>query len=350
MKKALILSGIVLGLFVVSSFFMTKIVYDQSFPRFERFDDSINASLRYEDIEDIYERELFNFKSSGNILQGYLYPIDNPLGLMVIVHGLGGGADSYIPYAKWFLDQGFMVLMYDATGSFDSEGDSTKGFPQSLIDLEAALNYISEDNTLNRLDLVLFGHSWGGYAVANSLYLNDSIKAVVVASAPYKSLDMTFEQAKKSMGFFTYTQWPFLALYERLLFGNYTSFSAIDAINESEAPVLIIHGLHDDVVDINGSAIMARRNDITNPNAHFMTRDLENRDGHNDLFRSLDAVNYLETLNIDYRALYETHDENIPYELKQAFYAGVDRFLVQELDEDLMQAIYAFLLNALSTE
>ena len=41
--------------------------------------------------------------------------------------GIGGGADSYLPQITYFLDQGWRVFAYDATGSFDSEGKTTKG-------------------------------------------------------------------------------------------------------------------------------------------------------------------------------------------------------------------------------
>lgn len=283
-------------------------------------------------------------------MQGYLYRQDNPLGLMVIVHGLGEGADSYLPQAQWFLEQGWMVLMYDATGSFDSEGRSTRGFPQSLIDLEAALAYIESDETLNEHDLVVLGHSWGGCAAANSLHLSDAIKAVVAVSAPAHSLEMIFEQAQKSLGVFTYTQWPFLMVYERLSFGEYATYDAVEAINHSDAHTLIIHGKNDAVVDYDGSAIIAKREAITHPDVQFITRDDANRDDHNNLWRSEAAMLYFDDINQQYRALYDAHEGNIPYAINQAFYEDLDRFLLQELDEDLMMTMHTFLINALERD
>ncbi len=350
MKKFGIIIGVFALVFIVASLVVTKLVYDQSFPRFERHDDTLNAALRYEDIEGAYERTLVSFPSGDNQLQGYVYHQEDALGLIVFAHGLGGGADSYLAYTKWFLDQGWSVFMYDATGSFDSEGESTKGFPQSLIDLHAALDYVKEYEDFFDLDLMLFGHSWGGYAVANALHLDDDIKAVVSVSAPFHANAMIFEQTQKMMGIFAYTQYPFLSLYQRWLFNDYASFNAIDAINQSDAHVMVIHGVNDDVIDYSGSAIMAKRDSITNPNVIFVSIEGEGRDGHNNVFRSSVAVQYFEELNIEYRALYDEHNGSIPYEINRDFYARVNRFLAQELDETLMLDIHAMFLQALTIE
>ncbi|MFH5881335.1 alpha/beta hydrolase family protein [Liberiplasma polymorphum] len=349
MKKiGIILTSIVL-LFVVVSGVLTKITYDQSFPRYNRHDETINAFIRYSDIEEDYERTLVNFDSNGNSLQGYIYPNSEALGLVVIAHGIGGGADSYLAYTKWFLDNGWAVFSYDATGSFDSEGKTTKGFPQSLIDLESALNYIETNESINDLELVLFGHSWGGYAVANILHLNDNIKAVVTAAAPSNADDMILEQATKMLGFFAITQKPFLAMYQRLLFGEYAKYDAIDAINQSNAHVFIIHGEQDEMVSYTGSAIIARNSLITNPNVITMVSTIDGKNGHNNLFRSNEAIEYINEINSEYRALYDEYNQNIPYEVNQTFYEGIDRFKVQALNETLMQLIHDFYVNALNS-
>jgi pimeloyl-ACP methyl ester carboxylesterase len=348
MKKSLIIFGIIGIIFGVVSFLITKIIYDQSFPRFDRHDDTINASLRYIDIEPFYTRELVAFISNENTLQGYVYQRENALGLVVISHGLGGGADSYLAYAKWFLDQGWSVFMYDATGSFDSEGDSTVGFQQSLIDLESALDYIQNDAELSELSIMLFGHSWGGYAVVNALHFDHDIKAVVSVAAPYEANAMIFEQTRDMLGFFAYTQYPFLSLYQWMLFGKYAKFNAIEAINRSNAHVMIIHGVNDGVFPYNGSAIIAKRDLITNEKVIFITRDDVGQDDHNNLFSSIAALNYVDELNGIYRTLYDEHEGMIPYEIKQAFYADVDRFLAQELDDSLMQLIHDMFIDALN--
>jgi uncharacterized protein len=350
MKKIIIIILSIAFLFVIASGIITKLVYDRAFPRFDRPDETIHAFLRYEDIEENYPRSLHQFESNDHALQGYLYPKDEPHGLIVIAHGLGGGADSYLAYTKWFMDHGWAVFSYDATGSFDSEGQSTKGFPQSLIDIEAALNYIQVIEEIKDLDVFLFGHSWGGYAVANALHFFEDIKAVVSVAAPSNANEMIFEQTKKMMGIFAYTQKPFLNLYQQLLFSNYATYDAVDAINNHDAHVMIIHGKNDEVFNYDGSALIAKQSQILNPNTVFLLREIDQRDGHNNLFRSNEAIVYIEEINNTYRELYQTHNENIPYEIKQVFYETVDRLKLQSLDDVLMLEIHQFYLNARTSQ
>ena len=155
-KKRLwqVLTGVVL-VFSLVSMLIVMTVYNRQFPRFPRPDDTVSAQIRYEDIAAAYPREMIGFQSGNNILQGYLYGQDAETGLLVLSHGIGGGADSYLPQIRYFVDRGWQVFAYDATGSFDSEGDSTKGFPQALLDLDAALHFIQTEERYAELPIVL---------------------------------------------------------------------------------------------------------------------------------------------------------------------------------------------------
>jgi len=330
-------------LFMLISLVATKIVYDKQFPRYDRPDPFTTAQLRYSDIEADYARRLVSFHSGDNLLQGYIYGVDNTRGLMVIAHGLGGGADSYLPHIKHFVDQGLRVFAYDCTGSYDSEGKTTRGFPQSVVDLQAALTFVAAQPDLSSLPLVLFGHSWGGYAVANVLNYPHDIKGVISVSGVNTAIDIIIEQGHFFMGGFIYSQFPFLWLYQRMLYGKVASFDAVTALNATGVPALIIHGMADELVAYDGSALIARKDEITNPHVSFVTLDKPGRDGHNNLFKSDAAASYIDGINREYRKLYDTYDGQIPYELKRSFYDGIDRFLVQDLDTDLMQVIDRFI-------
>lgn len=347
MKKIVKTTIVALLLFSALSMVVTKFVYDRQFPRVERHDETITAKLRYDDIKDQYQRVIVKFKSEKNMLTGYLYEHEAPQGLVVVVHGLGGGADSYLAQIKYFLDNGWRVFTYDATGSFDSGGKSTKGFPQAIIDLNAALSYIETNDDINTLPLLLFGHSWGGYAVANMPHFDHEIKGIATVSGANSAMDMIAEQGERMMGPFIYTQKPFLWAYQQLLFGRLTALEAVDAINKSTTPYLIIHGSEDAMVNYNRSAIVAHRDEWINPNVHVITIEEPGRNDHDNLFRSKDALAYIEQINAEYRALYESHAQNIPYEINRSFYSKLDRALVNDLDEVLMEEINTFFLKCI---
>ncbi len=329
-------------LFIVVSLITTKIVYDNQFPRYDRPDETVTAQLRYSDIESDYPRIPVTFTSEKNTLQGYIYGGDNTRGLMVVAHGLGGGADSYLPHIQHFVDNDLRVFAYDCTGSYASGGTSTKGFPQSVVDLNACLTFIAGQPELSDLPLVLFGHSWGGYAVVNVLNYPHDVQGVISISAVNNAVDILVEQGKELMGGFIHTQYPFLWLYQRLLFGEVASFDAVSAINATDIPILIIHGEADEMVSYEGSALIASRNAIENPNVRYVKASTPGRNGHDNLFRTDTAIAYIKDVNAAYRVLYDSYEGHIPYAVKKRFYDGIDRIMLQELDTGLMQVIDAF--------
>lgn len=338
--------GLIL-LFSIISIVVAKFVYDGQFPRYDRPDETITANLKYIDIESDYPRELLSFESGNNQLQAYVYGQNQEQGLVVLAHGLGGGADSYLPQITYFVDQGWRVFAYDATGSFDSEGETTRGFPQSLLDLDAALTFIDTQKEFENLPIFLFGHSWGGYAVANILHYDHDITAVASVAAPNSAMEMILEQGQRMMGGFIKTQRPYLWLYQRLLFGKAVSLNTVDAINGSNIPVLIVHGTEDEMVNYNGSSIISNRGNINNPNVSFLSISESGRNGHENLFRSKAALAYIDEMNISYKELYDYYQENIPYEVRQEFYSEIDRTLAQDINRNLMDEINAFYEKAL---
>jgi uncharacterized protein len=340
------IAGFIL-LFSIISMVVVMLIYNGQFPRYDRPDTSVTAGLRYEDLEAQYPRSLVNFKSGNNRLQGYVYGLNQDRGLVVAAHGLGGGADSYLSQITFFVDQGWRVFAYDATGSFGSEGKSTKGFPQALIDLDAALTYIRTQEGFSNLPILLFGHSWGGYTAANLLHYDYEIAGAAAVSGANSPMEMIIEQGRSMLGGFINLQYPFLWLYQRILFGETASLNAVDAINGSDVPVLIVHGTEDEFIAYGGSSIISNMPRITNPNVRSLSLSEPGRNGHNNLFRSDAGMDYIDEINIAYRKLYDSYDRNIPYVVKQDFYSKIDRALAQDINRDLMDQIHAFFLESM---
>ena len=272
-------------IFSLISMLVVMFIYNGQFPRYDRHDMTVSAGLRYEDLEAQYPRSLMGFQSGNNRLQGYLYGQTQSRGLVVVAHGIGGGADSYLAQIAYFVDQGWRVFAYDATGSFDSEGKTTRGFPQALVDLNAALTYIGSQKEFDSLPILLFGHSWGGYAVANILHYDYEIAGVATISGANSPMEIILEQGRSMMGGFINIQYPYLWLYQSILFGTTASMNAVDAINGSDVPVLIIHGTEDEMVAYEGSSIISKIDAITNPAVKAVSISEPGQNGHNNLFQ-----------------------------------------------------------------
>jgi pimeloyl-ACP methyl ester carboxylesterase len=348
-KKALNITIISLIIFILlfsmGSMIFIKIVYDKQFPRVDK--QEFSGYLRYKDV-DGYDRTAVKFESGKNTLTGYLYGEGNEKGLVVIGHGLGSGAEDYLAETMYFIDKGWSVFSFDCTGTYESEGESTVGIPQSMIDLDAALTYIESNNTLNDLPVMLYGHSWGGYAVTAILNYDFDVAAVASISGFNSPMELLSEQAKDMMGLFAYVEYPFEWAYQTLIFGSTAQITAVDGINSKDTAVMIIHGEEDKEISYYGASIISHQSKITNPNVIYKTYSVENHNGHNNLFESEAASKYIKERNEEYKELYDSYNGNIPDAVKAEYYKNVDKFQTSELDINFMNEINGFFEGSLS--
>lgn len=342
-KMAKILGIIFLLLFVVfsvASFVFIRISFDDIFGRTEL--PTLTAYLRYEDVKGDYERELLSFPSGKNQLQGYLYGAGNTKGLVVISHGLGGGAESYMAETIYFVEHGYQVFGYDNTGCYRSEGENSVGLSQSVIDLDAALTYIETEERFGELPVMLYGHSWGGYAVTAIFGYDHEIAASVSVAGFNKPMTMILEWTKDMMGGLAYVEQPYIYIYQKLLFGKNANLSAVKCINRTDTPILIIHGNEDTTVGYHGAGIINYRDEITNPNVQYKVCDKEGQNDHNRLYMSKDGIAYGEELDAAYDKLYKQYNGEIPEEVDEEFYGEIDKYRLSALDEEFMQDVLAF--------
>lgn len=344
--KNILISFVALFLLLcIATMIMIKIVYDKQFPRFDK--QEFSAYLTYGDVTG-YDRTLVKFKSGKNMLTGYVYGKQNDKGLVVIAHGLGGGAEEYLPETMYFVDKGWRVFSYDCTGCGESEGKGSGGLPQSAVDLDAALTYIENNSTLKGLPKMLYGHSWGGYAVTAVLNYNHPISAVASISGFNSPMEMLDEQAESMMGALAHLEHPFEWIYQTALFGRKAGLTAVDGINNVKIPVMIIHGSKDETVSYTGAGIIAHKDEITNPNVKYRTCSEKNQNGHNNLYMSEAASEYFNKINNDYKALYLKYNKKIPHDVKAEFYQGIDRHKTSERDTDFLSEINNFYEKSLN--
>lgn len=338
------IAGIVLlaaaVLFSAGSVAAVQILLGDTFRRTEP--QAYTASLRYEDVADRYDREAVSFLSGGNRLRGHLYGTGNREGLVVISHGLGGGEESYLAEALTFVDHGYQVLCYSNTGCWDSEGKNCVGLSQSVLDLDAALTWTEGESRFDGLPVLLYGHSWGGYAVAAVLAFDHEVTASASVAGFNDPMTMIVEWGGRMMGPLIWAEYPFIWLNQRLTFGGVLDLTAADAINAVDTPVLILHGSGDSTVSCDHAGIIAARERITNPNVAYIVRSGAGQDGHNSLFHSLDGLAYMDAVQADYEALYEQYSGEPPEQAKDAFFAGVDKGRASAVDEAFMEEVLTF--------
>lgn len=341
----MVLFLVILGLIILvayTEFVIIRKLYNKFFGRYDK--PEFTRFITHKDING-YSYKTVHFRSDTALLTGYLYDVENSKGLIVIAHGLSGGAETYLSQIMYFVDKGWKVFSYDCTGSFNSEGINTVGLVQSVLDLKAALYFVHSSSELNSLPIMLYGHSWGGYAVTAILNQAQGIKACVSVSAynsPNELLANIFMKLteKSWIRIFAYISKPFVYVYHKIIFRNNATITAIDGINKSNIACMIIHGKKDEIVDIGEASIIAKKQQIANKKVLYEIRER----GHFDIFRTENASEYKRKLDLEYKQLEDNNKNNIPYQILVNYYSKIDRYKYCELDIEHMDKIHAFYL------
>ena len=141
-------------------------------------------------------------KSNESIIANILKPKDKPKGIVFILHGLAGfkEEDYLVTCAHIFLDNDFVVFLYDARHSFgESDGDLKNAcFSNFIQDFETVLNW-AKDKEFYQEPIFALGHSLGAGAVLYEAIKNPSLfKGIICLNPVYngnKLLD-SYQQTK----------------------------------------------------------------------------------------------------------------------------------------------------------
>ena len=264
LKKALAITAAILVIHTAITFLITKIIYDTIF---DRYDHSHNLPPEHNAIAQMAEK--VTFPSGENMLSGCLF--DSPGdSLVVLVQGIHSHMADHYPEIMHIVQQDQRdVFIFDMTGSCDSQGDSTGGFPQAVYDLDAALDYIGK--SYHYEEIFLFGHSRGAYAACCILSRRNDIDGVVAINGPNTAMEAVVGTSAAKVGWLAYGNYPMLWLYQTMLFGAAdVSLSAAESIAQSSTPVLIIQAESDETIPPDSVSIYSHKEEITSPNAQFL--------------------------------------------------------------------------------
>ena len=316
-----------------------KIAYDAVFSRYDRPDYALKAGVCcFSRANQSLKRELRSFDSDGIRLQGYYYRAKAPKGLTVVCHGLHSGADDYLPIIEFMVASGYSVFAFDYKGTYDSDGDSTVGMCESLVDLDHALDYLESTSEFDALPITLIGHSWGGYAVASVLPLHPRVAACAAIAAPNNGYTLILEKGDEYGGQLATKGIPevFFNVYQKILFGKYTKFDAVKGINGTHIPVLIAHGESDNVINVERQAIYAHKDELREDNVQYYYATGA-QGGHSTIWHSKASAEYYSILKPEIKSVKK--DKTMSYEQKVEFFNGIDHRLYSEINEELFGKI-----------
>lgn len=340
-KIIVILSIVLIVLLLIIPLGLSAMIYEDNFG--DRYVTYVPMARSIDEFEGLDLQRYAFTSNQGQTLAGYKYfrELKDVKGVVIIAHGLGGGGqNSYMDVADFFTLNGYVVFAYDATGNDESEGNSVKGIPQGLIDLDYAIQFVKQTPDFRGLPIMLFGHSWGAYSVGSVLNLCPDVKAVVMIAGFNKSMDIIEEEGKRIAGDTVSVLLPYVLFYEKINFGKYASYSCISGFENTDAGVMVIHSEDDKMISQEKGFDVFYNLYKNNPRFNFIKY---NNRGHNYVYYSDKSREYQEEFNKKFDQYLDSIGGELTAELKASYFSNnLDKKALFDLDEELMDRIVDF--------
>lgn len=347
-KKIIIFSIVIfLLLLLILPFFIAVYAYEANFGM--RVDTNTSPSaLRFENFS--MQRSAISFPSNKEqTLHGYIYYNENnvsPKALIVVSHGYLGTHTDYLNQIDFFVQNNYLVLSYDNTGSGISKGDNLIGLAQSPVDLDYALRFVESNSKLSSYPILLYGHSWGGYAVAAVLNYHPNVSGVVSRSGFSNSRDMLVEYGSHLYSNAISLLSPYVYFYEKMKFGSIVDNNGVKGINNSTCPILLLHSEDDEVIGIPNS-LLTHKEEYSQPE-RIQTKLYTNKT--HDVVKSDAAIAYSNKLEQEMHSLIKQYGskKEIPEDILNNYENSKDKNLLHELDTAIMNDILQFFNTCLT--
>ncbi len=208
---------------------------------------------------------------------------EKPLPIIVLPHGGPNARDepNFDWWAQAFASRGYTVFQPNFRGStdrgaaFQAAGKGEWG-GKMLSDMSDGLAVLASAGYVDADRACIMGGSYGGYAALAGVTVQQGLYKCAVAFAPVSDLELMYSQDIRESGR--------SAVVRRALKNTLGPDTDLDAISprklagRADAPILLIHGKNDTVVDFNHSEKMADALDDAGKPYEFVV--LEEEDHH----------------------------------------------------------------------
>ena len=207
---------LIIIIFLLLFFFQEKLIF---FPEKLDINFRFNFSSKFEEI---------NIKTNDNkLLNGLLFKVDNPKGLIFYLHGNAGSLNSWGEVAKTYVDLHYDVFILDYRGYGKSEG-SIGSQNQIFQDVQLAYNEMKKRYSEDRI--IVLGYSVGTGPAAKLASANSP--RLLILQAPYYSMVDLMK--------YYYPVIPTFILKYKFETDHY--------IKDCKMPIAIFHGNADEVI------------------------------------------------------------------------------------------------------
>lgn len=250
-----------ISVILASMIIITTHIYRKLFYRRKKsIENEIKAQIENGLISDKYYENLklnkIIIKSVDNYnLAGYLIKCNNPIGCIILSHGTSCNHATMLWRVEIFKRKNYDVLIIDQRGYGNSSlTKSTYGFKETN-DIVLWIKYLKD---LNYNKVGILGHSMG--ASIALLTCNELLKPdFIISESAFSNLHELVQFQLRSKKIPSYIFVNMVSLVCKLINGFMLSdIDVIKAIENTEVPILFIHGNRDDLIPCYMSSNMAR--------------------------------------------------------------------------------------------
>ncbi len=196
----------------------------------------------------------------------YVHPESFNGNAVILLHGITDNREGVFGYAQLFLDHGYAVLLPDARAHGESGGDVATYGVKEIDDIHRWVSWVCAHDPPPERCIYGFGESYGAALMLQSLAVEPRYCAVVVESPFSTAREMSYERISGPVhlgSWFGRTLGrpviDFAVLYAGMRYNvDLLKPSPWDALEHSNVPVLLIHGMEDRNIEPRHSVALAQ--------------------------------------------------------------------------------------------
>ena len=239
--------------------------------------------------------------------------------------GIGPGHTAYMREINSLCLKGYKVISLDYMGTGESEGDSLYSLNEPTRDVNDLLNHLKLKE-----EVILMGHSLGGYTSLNIINIRDDIKKAVIISG-FLSIKLLLKGYIKLNPLVKK-----IARYEESLDDLYGKIDNLAYLKSTTDKIMYIHSKDDNNVLFKyGLGLLEN---INNPN---ITKVIVDNKLHNPTY-TVEAIKYMNDAFASYTNLVKKK-KLISLEEKKEYMSRFSALKMTEQDQEIIDMITNFI-------